>query len=295
MLTEVRAVSVNASDWETLRGRPMYARIDGPFRPRHRVLGSDIAGRVVAVGPGVTAFQTGDEVFGDILGQKGGFAEYARAKTDALARIPAGLSFVEAAAIPQAGVIALQGIEQKGRVRAGQRVLVTGAGGGAGSFAVQLAKRAGAEVTAVDRAAKFDLMRGLGADQVVDFTVTDITRTGERYDLILDLSAHRSVLHYRRALTSGGRYLYVGGTVPTLLQALLLGPLIGRSAHLGLLVVQPNPTDLLEVAQRCVDGTLRPVIDREYPLDEVPAALTYLGEGHAKGKVVITLQDPSHR
>lgn len=291
VLVKIHAVSVNASDWETLTGRPMYARVGGLLRPRARILGSDIAGRVEAVGAGVTGFRPGDEVFGDILMRKGGFAEYACAPAKYLARIPEGMSFTEAAAIPQAGVIALQGIRHKGDVQAGQRVLVNGAGGGAGSFAVQLATLAGAEVTGVDRAAKLDLVRELGADHVLDFTRADFTRTGQQYDLVLDLSGHRSVFAYRRALAPGGRYLYVGGSVPTLLQVLTVGPLIGRTSgkKIGMLGVRPNPADLLTVARMCQAGTLTTVVDREFTLNEVPQALRYLGDGLARGKVVVTV------
>ncbi len=223
VLVQVRAVSVNASDWEILRGKPLYSRIGGPFRPSHRTLGSDIAGRVEAIGSAVTRFRPGDEVFGDNLALMGGFAEYARAAEKSLALKPTGLSFEEAAAIPQAGVIALQGIRRKGNVQPGQRVLINGAGGGAGSFAVQLAKVAGAEVTGVDSTAKLDFVRSLGADHVVDYTREDFTRTGEHYDLVLDVTAHRSVFDYRRALAARGRYLYVGGSVSTLLQILTVG------------------------------------------------------------------------
>jgi NADPH:quinone reductase-like Zn-dependent oxidoreductase len=291
VLIRVRAVSVNASDWETLRGKPLYARIGGPVRPRFRILGSDVAGRVEAIGPAVSRFRPGDEVFGDNLALMGGFAEYVCAREQALAAKPAGLSFEEAAAIPQAGVLALQGIRRKGRVHPGQKVLVNGAGGGAGMFAVQLAKLAGAQVTGVDNAGKLDFVRSLGADQVVDYARTDFTRTGEQYDLVLDLAAHRSAFDYGRALAANGRYLYVGGSVPTLLQVLLVGPLIGREAgkKIRLLAVQPNPQDLVTVAELCQAGTIVPVIDRRFSLSEVPHALRYLGEGRAKGKLVITV------
>ncbi|HEY6277209.1 MAG TPA: NAD(P)-dependent alcohol dehydrogenase [Streptosporangiaceae bacterium] len=287
------AVSVNASDWETLRGKPLYERIRGPVRPRFRILGSDVAGRVEAIGRTVTRFRPGDEVFGDNLALMGGFAEYVCGREQALAAKPAGVSFEEAAAIPQAGVIALQGIRRKGRVQRGQKVLVNGAGGGAGMFAVQLAKLAGVQVTGVDNAGKLDFVRSLGADLVVDYTRTDFTRTGEQYDLVLDLAAHRSVFDYRRALAANGRYLYVGGSVPTLLQVLLAGPLIGRKAgkKIRLLAIQPNPQDLVTVAGLCQAGTIVPVIDRLFSLSEVPQALRYLGEGRAKGKLVITSTD----
>ncbi|MEV4534346.1 NAD(P)-dependent alcohol dehydrogenase [Asanoa sp. NPDC049518] len=283
VLVAVRAVSVNASDWETLIGRPLYSRIGGLRRPRFPTLGSDIAGVVEAVGPEVTRFQVGDEVFGDNLERKGGFAEYAVARQRVLARKPPALTFDEAAAMPQAAAIALQGMRD---ARAGQRVLVNGAGGGAGAYAIQLAKRAGAEVTGVDNGFKLDFMRAVGADHVLDYTVTDFTRAGVRYDLVLDLAGHHSVLAHRRALTPGGRYLWVGGAVGTLFQVLLAGPLVGKQR---LLVVRNNPDDLLAMADLCLAGTLVTHIDRRYPLTEVPAALTHLGEGRALGKVVVTV------
>jgi NADPH:quinone reductase-like Zn-dependent oxidoreductase len=291
VLIKVHAVSVNASDWETMRGKPMYSRIGGPLRPRFRILGSDVAGRVEAVGKSVTKFAPGDEVFGDNLALMGGFAEYVCAREQAVAAKPAGLSFEQAAAIPQAGVIALQGIRTKGRVRSGERVLVNGAGGGAGMFAVQLAKLAGAHVTGVDNAGKHDFMLSLGADDVIDYARTDFTRTGERYDVVLDLAGHLGVVNYRRVLAPNGRYRYVGGSVPSLLQVLLFGPLLGRRAgkEIRLLVVRQNPQDLLTVAELCQAGTLVPVIDQRYSLDEVPQALQRLGEGRAKGKLVITV------
>ena len=290
VLVQVRSVSVNASDWESLRGKPLYARIGGPFRPGHRTLGSDIAGRVEATGRGVTRFRPGDEVFGDNLALMGGFAEYARAAETSLARKPTDMSFEQAAALPQAGVIALQGM-RKGNVQPGQRVLINGAGGGAGSFAVQLAKVAGAEVTGVDSTAKLDFLRSLGADHVVDYTREDFTRTGEHYDLVLDVTAHRSVFDYRRALAANGRYLYVGGSVSTLLQVLTLGPLVARKdgRKVGLLAVRPNAQDLVAVADLCQAGTIVPAIDKRFSLAEVPEALRYLGAGHALGKLVITI------
>jgi NADPH:quinone reductase-like Zn-dependent oxidoreductase len=291
VLVKVRAVSLNGSDWECLRGKPLYARINGPRRPRAKILGSDIAGRVEAVGARVTRFRPGDDVFGDNLALMGGFAEYACAKEKALATIPQGMSYADASTVPQAGVIAIQGIQRTGNVQSGQRVLVNGAGGGAGSFAVQLAKLAGAQVTGVDNAGKLDFLRSLGADEVIDHGRTDFTRTGEKYDLVLDVAAHRSAFAYRRALAPQGRYLYVGGSAATLLQVALLGPLIGGGAgrKVRMLVVKPNTEDLLAVAELCRAGTIKPVIDRRYTLSEVPEALRYLGEGRAKGKLVIEL------
>ena len=292
VLVRVAAVSLNRSDWETLQGKPLYARIGGPFRPRHHVLGSDIAGRVQAAGPRVTLFRPGQDVFGDILRHMGGFAQYVCVPEGALAPMPAGMTYAEAAALPQAGAIALQGIRDKGQVQRGQKVLVNGAGGGSGMYAIQLAKLHGAEVTGVDNAEKLEFMRSVGADHVIDYTREDFTANGRAYDLILDLAAHRSAFAYQASLVPGGRYLYVGGSVTTLLQALLAGPLIGRAdgRKIRLLAVRLGVEHLAPMVELCQAGKIATVIDRRYPLSETPAALRYLGEGHAKGKVVIVVE-----
>jgi NADPH:quinone reductase-like Zn-dependent oxidoreductase len=292
VLVKVQAVSVNRSDWEGLLGTPLYARFGGFLKPGRRILGSDIAGSVEAVGGNSKQFQPGDEVFGDILPRMGGFAEYVCAHERDLVRKPAGMTFETAAAIPQAAVIALQGIRDKGKVQAGQKVLINGGGGGAGTFALQLAKLAGAEVTGVDNTGKLDFMRSLGADHVIDYTGEDFTKNGKQYDLILDVIAHRSVYDYERALSPGGSYYCVGGAVATLFQILLLGPWMQRTKgkKIRVLAVQPNRKDLAYITELCATGKVVPVVDRLYPLHEVPAALQYLGEGRAKGKVVITLQ-----
>ena len=286
VLVEVAATSVNLSDWECLRGSPMYARIGGLRTPARRVLGSDIAGLVAAVGPGVTRFRVGDEVYGDNLGLKGGFAEYAVAPQSALAHKPRELTFAQASTIPQAGSIALQGTAG---ARRGQRVLINGAGGGSGSFAIQLAKLNGAHVTGVDNAVKLEFMRELGADEVVDYRSSDFTRL-EPFDLILDLVAHRSVFAYRRALARGGRYLCVGGTARSLLRVMTVGATLGllTGRRLGVLGVRQGPTHFEPVAERCIAGDLRIHIDRTFRLDEVPQALARVGEGRALGKVVVT-------
>lgn len=286
VLVEVAATSINLSDWEGLRGSPMYARIGGLRAPARRVLGSDIAGRVAAVGSGVTRFRLGDDVYGDNLGLMGGFAEFAVAPEAALAHKPAGLTFAEASTLPQSGAIAIQGTAG---ARRGQRVLINGAGGGAGSFAIQLAALSGAHVTGVDNAGKLDFMRGLGADEVVDYRTVDFTRL-KPYDLVLDLVAHRSVFAYRRALARGGRYLCVGGTVRTLLRVVTVGAVLGRltGRRLGVLVARQGPAQFEPVAERCIAGDLRIHIDRAFPLEEVPQALALVGEGRALGKVVVT-------
>jgi NADPH:quinone reductase-like Zn-dependent oxidoreductase len=291
VLIKVHAASVNRSDWEGLIGKPLYARIGGLFKPRRQILGSDIAGRVEMVGRNIRRFRPGDEVFGDILAHMGGFAEYVCARERALALKPANMTFEEVAAIPQAAVIALQGMRDKGQVQPGQQVLINGAGGGAGTFAMQLAKLCGAEVTGVDNTGKLDFMRSLGADHVIDFTQEDFTKNGKQYDLILDLVAHRSVFTYPRALKPNGSYFFVGGSVALIFQILLLGSWIRRTKgkKIRVLAVRPNQKDMVYITELYEAGKIVPVIDRQYPLREVPEALRYLGEGRAKGKLVITM------
>ena len=292
VLIKVRAVSVNGSDREGLVGRPLYARIGGLRKPSQHILGSDIAGRVETVGKNIQQFQPGDEVFGEIPGYGGGFAEYVCIPERRLVLKPAQMTFEEAAALPQAAVIALQGIRDKGQVQPGHQVLINGAGGGAGTFAVQLAKLYGAEVTGVDHTDKLDFLRSLGADHVIDYTREDFTKTGQQYDLILDVIAHRSVLAYRRALKPTGSYFCVGGSVATLFQILLLGPWIRRRTgkRIRMLMVQPNREDLVTITELCEAGKIVPAIDKRYPFSETPEALRYVGEGHVKGKVVITVE-----
>jgi NADPH:quinone reductase-like Zn-dependent oxidoreductase len=292
VLVQVHAVSLNATDWEVLRGKPLYSRIMGPFRPRHHILGSDIAGRVEAAGRNATRFRLGEDVFADILSYMGGFAESVCVPETALAPMPAGMTYEEAAALPQAGAIALQGIRDKGQVQPGQNVLINGAGGGSGMYAIQLAKLNGAEVTGVDNSEKLEFMRSLGADHVIDYKRDDFTQNGRTYDLILDLAAHRPAFAYKGSLMPGGRYLYVGGSVATLLQVLLIGPVIGRAVgkKTRLLAVRQGAQHLAPIVGLAQAGKLATVIDRRYRLDEVPEALRYLGEGHAKGKVVVVLE-----
>ena len=291
ILVKVHAVSVNRSDWEVLVGKPLYARMGGLWKPSNPTLGSDVAGRVEMVGKNNQEFQPGDEVFGEMGDYHGGFAEYVCTRGKRWALKPAGITFEQAAAIPQAGVIALQGICTKGQVQPGQKVLINGAGGGAGTFAVQLAKLYGAEVTGVDNTGKLDFMRSVGADHVIDYTRHDFTKNGQQYDQILDVIAHRSVFAYRRALRPGGRYFAVGGSVGTMLQIFLLGPWIRRTSgrDIQVLAVQRTRKDLNAITELCEAGKIVPVIDQQYPLSQVPDALRYLGEGRAKGKIVITV------
>jgi NADPH:quinone reductase-like Zn-dependent oxidoreductase len=286
VLVRIASTSLNLSDWECLRGSPFYARIGGLRTPGRTTLGSDIAGRVEAVGSDVTRFRPGDEVYGDNLGLKGGFAEYAVAPESALAPKPEQLTFSEASTIPQAGAIALQGTAD---VAPGMRVLINGAGGGSGSFAIQLAKRAGAHVTAVDNAGKLDFMRSLGADEVIDYVSDDFTRRAEPYDRILDLVAHRSVFAYRRALARGGRYRCVGGSVPTLIRVVTVGAIAGRltGRRIGMLAVREGPSHFKPLAALCIAGHVGIHIDRTFALEEVPEALRHVGEGRVLGKVVV--------
>jgi len=289
LLIRVHAVSINGSDREGLTGKPLYARLGGLRKPGNKILGSDIAGRVEQVGKNIRQFQPGDDVFGEMPSYHGGFAEYVCVPQEAVIRKPDGLTFAEAAAIPQGGVIALQGIHSKGQVQPGQQVLINGAGGSAGMFAVQLAKYYGAEVTGVDNTGKLDFMRSLGAEHVIDYAREDFTRRKDQYDLILDVIAYRPVLAYARPLRRGGTYYFVGGSMAILFQSLLLGPLIRRmmGKSIRLLAVQRNQKDLAFVTELCVAGKITPMIDRRYPLSETPEALRYVGEGRANGKVVI--------
>jgi NADPH:quinone reductase-like Zn-dependent oxidoreductase len=291
VLVKVHAASVNSWDWELLSKKPSMVSLGSRSDPRYKILGADIAGQVEAVGVNVKQVQPGDEVFGDLCQSGfGGFAEYVCARENALALKPASMTFEEAAAVPQAGLLALQGLRNKGQIQPGQKVLINGAGGGVGTFAVQIAKSFGAEVTGVDSTMKLDMMRSIGADHVIDYTKEDYTKSGQRYDLILDVKVYRSIFDYKRALRPRGTFLAVGGSWTRIFQLLLLGPLIrmGGGKKMGILAYKPNKDSafLIELIEA---GKVVPVIDRRYPLSEVPEALRYLGEGHALGKVVITV------
>lgn len=293
ILIKIYSVSVNGSDREGLVGKPIYSRMGGLFKPGKTILGSDIAGRVESAGKNNKEFKPGDEVFGEIPGYGGGFAEYVCTSGTTMALKPATLTFEQAAAIPQAGVIALRGIHEKGKVQPGQRVLINGAGGSAGSFAVQLAKLQGAEVTGVDNNGKLDFVRSLGADHVIDYTKDDFTKRGEHYDLILDLVATRSVFACQRALHPNGIYFFVGGSVGVIFQILIIGPLIRRftSKKVRMLVVPQNRRDLIAITELCEAGKISPVIDKRFALEEVPEAMRYVAKGSSKGKVVITVHE----
>ena len=290
VLVRVHAVSVNGADWEALVGSPLYARMGGLRRPpKNKILGSDIAGIVEAVGSAARDFRPGDEVYGETLRYADGFAEYVCVREKGLARKPPELSFAQASAIPQAGVIALQALRNKAKIQPGQQVLINGAGGSAGMFAIQLAKLYGAEVTGVDNAGKLDFMRSLGADHGIDYTRQDYTRTGTKYDFILDPIARRSPFAVQRALKPTGSYYVVGGLVRYMLQVLAFGPIIRRTTgkNIRVLAVHPNRVDMEAVAAMVKAGQIRVVIDRVYPLGQLPEALRCVGEGRALGKVVI--------
>jgi NADPH:quinone reductase-like Zn-dependent oxidoreductase len=291
VLIKVHAASVNPWDWDLMRGKPGVVRLWGLLKPKYQILGADIAGQVEAVGRNVKQFQPGDEVFGDLCECGwGGFAEYVCARENALALKPASMTFEEIAAVPQAAIMALQGLRDKGQIQPGQKVLINGTGGGVGTFAVQIAKSFGAEVTGVDSTKKLDMVRSIGADQVIDYTQEDFTKNEQRYDLILDVAGYRSIFDYKRALRPKGIYVMVGGSMARIFQTMVLGPWISMtgSKKMGILAMKPNK-DMDFLKELLEAGKVLPVIDRRYPLSEVPEALRYLGEGHAQGKVVITM------
>jgi len=299
VLIKICAAAVNPLDSGVMQG-PWIARLmsGGLLTPKHKILGADIAGRVEAVGRQVTQFQPGDEVYGGLYGGLfggrglGGFAEYVCAVEDRLALKPANISFEDAAAVPVAAITALQGLRDKGRIQPGQKVLVDGASGGVGTFAVQIAKSFGAEITAVCSTRNVDTARSIGADHVIDYTREDFTQSGQRYDLILGANAHHSIFDYRRALSRDGIFVMVGGGLVQMLQVMLLGPFLSRigSKKIGMILAKINNKDLVFLKDLLEAGKVVPVIDRRYSLSGVAEALRYLGEGHAQGKVVITVE-----
>ncbi|MFQ3662956.1 MAG: NAD(P)-dependent alcohol dehydrogenase [Chloroflexaceae bacterium] len=294
VLVQIHAASLNQADLYLLRGEPWVARLSsGLRRPKRPTLGADIAGCVVAVGGGVTHFQPGDAVYGDLSAcGLGGFAEYVCVREEALAPKPASLSFAQAAAVPMAAVTALQGLRVAGSIAAGARLLIHGASGGVGTFAVQLAKAMGAHVTAVCSTRHVEQARTLGAEHVIDYTREDFTRDGRRYDLILVVNGRHPLAKYRRALSPRGRLVVVGGDAGTILRATLLGSVVSlvHSITVRSLIARPGRDDLLFVGQLLDSGVVVPVIDRCYPLGELPEAMRYLATGHARGKIVITME-----
>ena len=291
VLVRVLAASVNDWDWGMLRGTSVIRILSGLFTPKVHILGCDIAGRVEAVGGDVKAFQPGDEVYGDLsMSGFGAFAEYACAPEAGLAHKPAGMTFEQAAAIPQAGMLAVQGLIDVGRIRSGQKLLLNGAGGGVGTFALQLAKLHGVEVTVVDKPGKLDMLRAMGADHVIDYLKEDFTKGGKCYDLILDVKTNRSPFAYARALNPNGTYVTVGGSIPRLLQALVLSPVISRlsNKHVRMVGLKQNK-DLDYMNELFEAGKLVPVIDGPYKLADLPEAFRLFGTGDHKGKIIVTM------
>ena len=294
VLVKVRAASVNTADLDHLRGRSIAERLAIGFRkPRHGVPGLDVAGEVVATGEYVTLLQPGDQVWADLsVAGFGAFAEYVCAAEKVFTPKPPTLTFEEAATVPHSAILALQGLTGKGPIQPGQKVLINGAGGCVGPFAVQIAKSFGAEVTGVDHTGKLDMLTSIGADHVIDYTNQDFTENGRRYDLILDIAAQRSVLHYRRSLAPRGRYVLIARSMGGFFQATLIGGLITMAGgkRMGIFMWNPNnPADLEILSALYQEGTIKPFVDRSYRLSEVPDALRYVEEGHARGKVVITV------
>jgi len=290
VLVKVHAASVNPLDWHSMRG-PLVLRLmnGGLLKPKNTSLGVDIAGRVEAVGKSVKQFQPGDAVFGVA---KGAFAEYVCAAEHKLALKPDNVSFEAAAAVPVVAFTALQALRDKGRIQPGQKVLINGASGGVGTFAVQIARSFGAEVTAVCSTRNLDIARSIGADHVIDYTREDFTKNGQRYDLILAVNGYHPILDYRRALSPEGIYISAGGSMTQIVQGMLLGRLLSRigSKKLDFMgIATTDQKDLVVIRELLEAGKVVPVIDRCYPLSEASEALRYLGQGHAKGKVVITV------
>lgn len=289
---KIRAASINAADLHLLRADPFPTRFAfGLFKPKIHILGADVAGQVEAIGKKVNQFKVGDEVYGDLSGVGfGGLAEYVCAPESALAFKPANLTFEETAALPMASITALQGLRDIGNIQAGQKVLIYGASGGVGTFAVQIAKSFGAEVTAVCSTTKVEQARSLGADYVIDYTREDFAQITQRYDLIFTANGNRQLTDYERALTSTGTYVLSGGAFSQLFQAMLLGPIRSKAGGKSIktFVAKPNQADLDTMKALVESGKVKPVIDKRYPLRETPAAMRYLEKGHARGKIVIT-------
>jgi NADPH:quinone reductase-like Zn-dependent oxidoreductase len=294
VLIKIYATSVNVEDLDFLRGRGFSVRFVGPLKPKYKILGFDLAGQIEAVGRNAKQFQPGDEVFGDLFSYGfGAFAEYACAPEKALVLKPDSMTFEQAATIPSRAIIALQGLRDKRQIQPGQKVLINGAGGGVGPFAVQIAKSFKAEVTGVDHTNKLDMLRSIGADHVIDYTKEDFTKNGQHYDLILDIAAHHSIFDYKRALSPTGIYAIVGGSRSSILQAVFLGPLISMtgSKKMGFMIWKPNKKEDLNFIKELIDSRkVVPVIDRTYLLSEVATALRYFEEGHPQGKIVITIE-----
>lgn len=289
---KVHATSINSWDWDLLQGAPFYVRLAGGGlkQPKKKIMGCDVAGVVESVGAEVENLKVGDKVFGDISEYGwGGFAQYVCANEKAFTLKPEFITFEEAAAMPQAGVMALQGVRDFHHIKPGDKVLINGAGGGVGTFAIQLAKLHGAEITAVDMTSKLELLKSLGADHVVDFTKEDVTQRADKYHLILDVVGHHSIHDYKRILLSGGNYRLIGGSAAVLLQSLCIAPFISvfSNKKMGILAHKPNK-GLGQLLTFYKNEGVKPVIDRVFPLSETTEAFRYFGKSNFKGKVVIS-------
>lgn len=293
VLVKIKAASLNYGNLVLLKGSPFLARFAfGIFKPKYTIPGGDIAGVVEAVGKDVKYFQPGDKVFGDLSSCGwGGFAEYVTVPENALAFKPVNLSFEEAAAVPMAGVTALQAIRNKGKIQSGHKVLINGASGGVGTFAVQIAKAFGAEVTGVCSTRNIDILQSIGADHTIDYTLEDFKELKERYDLIIAVNGYRSISTYKRALNPNGNYVMVGGSGAQLTEALVIGPWISMigSKKMSSMLQRASQNDLIFLKELIEEGKIKPIIDRCYKLSEVPEAFRYFEKGHAQGKVIITV------
>lgn len=290
VLIKVHAVSLNDWDWSLVEGSLFVNRLFyGLFKPRFQIPGSDIAGRVETVGGQVRRFKVGDEVFGDLSGKWGGLAEYVCAPENMLELKSPAMSFCEAAAIPQAAMLAVQGLIDKGQIQPGQKLLINGAGGGVGTFGIQIAKLYGAEVTVVDSAPKLELLRSMGAIHAIDYKQEDFTKNGKQYDLILDAKTNRPILHYLRALTPNGKYVTVGGSISRLLEALLLGPLISAFSRKKVIIVALKANkDLVYMNDQFEAGKIKPIIQGPYPLEQAREAFEIFSRADHLGKIVLT-------
>jgi NADPH:quinone reductase-like Zn-dependent oxidoreductase len=291
VLIKVYAVSINDWDYGLLYGDPINRMMFGLRKPKKQILGSDIAGRIEAVGRNVSKFQPGDDVYGDLSGKWGGLAEYVCAAEKSLALKPAGMSYEQAAAIPQAAMLAVQGLIDKAKIRQGQQILFNGAGGGVGTFGIQIAKLYGAEITAVDSVQKLDMLRSIGADYVIDYKKEDFTKNGKQYDIILDVKTNRPVSDYARALKPGGIYTTVGGSIGRLIQGLFLAPWISlfSKKKIAIVALKTNK-DLVYMNELFETGKVKPVIDGHYKLEDTPAAMRFFGKAEHKGKLVISIE-----
>jgi NADPH:quinone reductase-like Zn-dependent oxidoreductase len=296
VLVKIYATTVTPGDAIVVKGDPFPVRFwSGLLKPKHKIPGKEIAGRVETVGKNVTRFQPGDDVFGDLtVCGLGAFAEFVSVPENAIAPKPANLTFEEAAAVPESAIVALQGLRDHGKIQSGQKVLINGTSGGVGSFAVQIAKSFGADVTAVCSTRNLDMARSLGADHVIDYTKEDFTQSGKHYDLILATNGYHPISDYKRALSPEGIYVASGGSMAQTFEAMLQGPIISMtgSQKMGNMLVKPNKNDLVFMKDLIEAGKVVPSIDRRYPLSELAGAFRYLEEGHAQGKIVITVHEP---